>query len=204
MAAPKRGLSSEAIKLAKLATKRGRVAKDKATIARSEKLKTTPNMTLGQSKIMKKGTKELARSTKKIAKKSARKGSYGNITIGESNASKAQWRKEFGTPEYQRDIPGLTERNLLSPRSGPDNLPLSVALKLDAMKFADEAKAYAASHRQAKRDVKEFKKVTQSPVKRTAKKVTTYGGVGAGAAGAGAYAMRPKPKPKPKPKKNSR
>ena len=35
MVAPKKGLSSEAIKLAKLATKRGRVAKDKATIARS-------------------------------------------------------------------------------------------------------------------------------------------------------------------------
>lgn len=200
MPAPKRGLSSEAIKLAKLATKRGRVAKDKATIARSATLKETPSMTLGQAKVMKKGTASLAKITKKYAKKSSKnaKKMGRDATIGEMNAFKAQMRKALGAPEEVKGMPGLRTPDLLAPRKGPDNMPMSMAWKLDAMKEADNAKAYAASYRQAKREVKGFKKATQSPVKRTAKKVATYGGVGAGAAGAGAYAMKPKPKKKSK------
>lgn len=199
MPAPKKGLNVKAVKeIAKLATKSGRVAKDKTTIARSAALKETPNMTLGQAKRMKQGTASLAKTTKKIAKQSTKKKSYGNTTIGQSNASKAEWRKALGIPEEVKGMPGLRTPDLFAARKGPDNMPLSVALRMDYLKNADDAKAYAASYRQAKREVKGFKKATQSPVKRTAKKVATYGGVGAGAAGAGAYAMKPKPKKKSK------
>jgi len=43
-----------------------RIAKDKEIIARSPDLKQTPNMTIGQAKRMKQGTKQLAKTTKRV------------------------------------------------------------------------------------------------------------------------------------------
>lgn len=188
------------IKLIKSATKvvkkttGSRAAKDKATIARSVDLKGTPNMTIKQAKIMKKSTKELAKTTKRIAKQSSKKKSYGSTTVGQSNATKIRYGldKGFGGINVP-GFPALSTPALGGLKKGvPDNMTLNQLERLDAIRQADKAKAYAAAYRQAKREVKSFKKATESKTTRVVKK--TAKGAAVGGAGAAAIAASKKKK----------
>lgn len=178
-----------------------RIAKDKEIIARSPDLKQTPNMTIGQAKRMKQGTKQLAKTTKRIARSSSKKGSYGSTTVGESNAFKIKMGldKGFGGVEVP-GMPALSTPSLGGLRKGvPDNMTLGQLDRFDAIREGEKAKAYAAAYRMAKRETKGMKKSMQSNTTRTVKKVATGTGIaGAGAAG-GAYAVSKKSNPKPKP-----
>ena len=178
-----------------------RIAKDKEIIARSPDLKQTPNMTIGQAKRMKQGTKQLAKTTKRIARSSSKKGSYGSTTVGESNAFKIKMGldKGFGGVEV-KGTPALSTPPLGGLRKGvPDNMTLGQLDRFDAIREGEKAKAYAAAYRMAKRETKGMKKSMQSNTTRTVKKVATGTGIaGAGAAG-GAYAVSKKSNPKPKP-----
>lgn len=182
-----------ATKVVKKATS-SRAAKDKQTIARSVDLKNTPNMTIKQAKAMKQGTKELAKTTKRIAKSSSKKKSYGSTTVGESNAFKIKMGldKGFGGVEV-KGFPALSTPPLGGLHKGvPDNMTLNQLDKLDAIRQAERAKAYAAAYRQAKREVKGMKKATQSKTTRVVKK--TAAGAAAGGAGAAALAANKKKK----------
>jgi len=173
---------SAAVKL-----KNARAVKDAKIIASSPHLKETPNMSLKQVKIMKQGTKSLAKTTSKIAKQSSKKGSYGSTTIGESNA----FIKKMGL-----DKPTLTEKSTRFPslstpplgglKKGPENMTLNQMDRLSAIENTQKAKAYAAAYRQAKRDVKNITKAMESTKTRVAKKVVK-GTAAAGAVG-GSYA----------------
>jgi hypothetical protein len=182
-------------------SKTKRIAKDKEIIARSPDLKQTPNMTIKQAKRMKQGTKQLAKTTKRIARSSSKKGSYGSTTVGESNAFKIKMGldKGFGGVEV-KGMPALSTPPLGGLRKGvPDNMTLGQLDRLDAIRQGEKAKAYAAAYRMAKRETKGMKKSMQSNTTRTVKKVATGTGIaGAGAAG-GAYAASKKSNPKPKP-----
>lgn len=188
------------IKLIKGATKivkgvtGSRAAKDKKIVSKSSFLKETPNMTVKQAKLMKKGTASLAKSTKKIAKKSSKKGSYGSTTVGQSNATKIRYGldKGFGGINVP-GMPALSTPALGGVRKGvPENMTINQLEKLDAIRNAQKAKDYAAAYRQAKREVKGFKKATQSKTTRVVKKTAKGAAVG-GAAGA-AYAASKKKK----------
>jgi hypothetical protein len=178
-----------------------RIAKDKEIIARSPDLKQTPNMTIGQAKRMKQGTKQLAKTTKKIARQSTKKGSYGSTTVGDSNAFKIKMGLDKPFPGVEvKGMPALSTPSLGGLRKGvPDNMTLGQLDKFDAIREGEKAKAYAAAYRQAKRETKGMKKSMQSNTTRTVKKVATGTGIaGAGAAG-GAYAVSKKSNLKPKP-----
>jgi hypothetical protein len=182
-------------------SKTKRIAKDKEIIARSPDLKQTPNMTIGQAKRMKQGTKQLAKTTKRIAKSSSKKGSYGSTTVGESNAFKVKMGLDKPFPGVEvKGMPALSTPSLGGLRKGvPDNMTLGQLDRLDAIRQGEKAKAYAAAYRMAKRETKGMKKSMQSNTTRTVKKVATGTGIaGAGAAG-GAYAASKKSNPKPKP-----
>jgi hypothetical protein len=187
-------------------SKTKRIAKDKEIIARSPDLKDTPNMTIKQAKLMKQGTKSLAKTTKRIAKSSSKKGSYGSTTVGESNAFKIKMGldKGFGGTEVP-GFPALSTPPLGGLRKGvPDNMTLGQLDRLDAIREGEKAKAYAAAYRMAKRETKGMKKSMQSNTTRTVKKVATGTGIaGAGAAG-GAYAASKKSNPKPQPARANR
>ena len=168
--------------------KGSRAAKDKKIVSTSPFLKETPNMTIKQAKRMKQGTKSLAKTTKRIAKQSAKKKSYGSTTVGESNAFKIKMGldKGFGGVDVP-GMPALSTPALGGLRKGvPDNMTLNQLDKLDAIRQSEKAKAYAAAYRTAKRETKGMKKAMESKTTRTVKKVAK----GAGAAGAagGAYA----------------
>ena len=172
-----------------------RATKDKQTIARSVDLKNTPNMTIKQAKVMKKGTKQLAKTTKRIAKQSSKKGSYGSTTVGESNAFKKKMGldKGFGGVEV-KGMPALSTPSLGGLHKGvPDNMTLNQLDRLDAIRQAERAKAYAAAYRTAKREVKGMKKATQSKTTRVVKK-TAVAGAAAGGAGAAVVASKKKKK----------
>ena len=178
-----------------------RIAKDKEIIARSPDLKQTPNMTIGQAKRMKQGTKQLAKTTKRIARQSNKKSSYGSTTVGESNAFKIKMGLDKPFPGVEvKGMPALSTPSLGGLRKGvPDNMTLGQLDKFDAIREGEKAKAYAAAYRMAKRETKGMKKSMQSNTTRTVKKVATGTGIaGAGAAG-GAYAVSKKSNPKPKP-----
>ena len=183
-------------KVVKGATKAERSAKDKAIISRSPDLKNTPNMTIKQAKIMKKGTKELAKTTKRIAKQSSKKGSYGSTTVGDSNALKIRYGLDKGFGGV--NVPGMP--SLSTPALGglrknvPSNMTLNQLDKLNAIRQSEKAKAYGAAYREAKREVKSFKKATESKTTRVVKKTAKGAAVG-GAAGA-AYAASKKKKSK--------
>jgi hypothetical protein len=182
-------------------SKTKRIAKDKEIIARSPDLKQTPNMTIGQAKRMKQGTKELAKTTKRIAKSSSKKGSYGSTTVGESNAFKVKMGLDKPFPGVEvKGMPALSTPSLGGLRKGvPDNMTLGQLDRLDAIRQGEKAKAYAAAYRMAKRETKGMKKSMQSNTTRTVKKVAAGTSIaGAGAAG-GAYAASKKSNPKPKP-----
>lgn len=168
--------------------KKARAEKDAKIVKSSPFLKETPNMTIKQAKLMKKGTKSLAKTTKKIARQSTKKKSYGSTTVGDSNAFKIKMGldKPFGGAEV-KGFPSLSTPSLGGLRKGvPDNMTLNQLDKLDAIRQSEKAKAYAAAYRQAKRETKGMKKAMESKKSRTVKKVAK----GAGAAGAagGAYA----------------
>ena len=176
-------------------SKTKRIAKDKEIIARSPDLKQTPNMTIKQAKRMKQGTKQLAKTTKRIAKQSSKKGSYGSTTVGESNAFKKRMGldKGFGGVEV-KGMPALSTPSLGGLRKGvPDNMTLNQLDRLDAIRQAEKAKAYAAAYRTAKREVKGMKKATQSKTTRVVKK-TAVAGAAAGGAGAAVVASKKKKK----------
>jgi len=183
-----------ATKVVKKATS-ARATKDKEIIARSVDLKNTPNMTIKQAKRMKQGTKQLAKTTKRIAKQSSKKGSYGSTTVGESNAFKKRMGldKGFGGVEV-KGMPALSTPSLGGLRKGvPDNMTLNQLDRLNAIRQEEKAKAYAAAYRQAKREVKGMKKATQSKTTRVVKK-TAVAGAAAGGAGAAVVASKKKKK----------
>jgi len=187
-------------------SKTKRIAKDKEIIARSPDLKQTPNMTIGQAKRMKQGTKELAKTTKRIAKSSSKKGSYGSTTVGESNAFKVKMGLDKPFPGVEvKGMPALSTPSLGGLTKGvPDNMTLGQLDRLDAIRQGEKAKAYAAAYRMAKRETKGMKKSMQSNTTRTVKKVATGTGIaGTGAAG-GAYAASKKSNPKPQPARANR
>jgi len=190
------------IKIIKGATKAvknvkgSRAAKDKKIVSTSPFLKETPNMTIKQAKRMKQGTKSLAKTTKRIAKQSAKKKSYGSTTVGESNAFKIKMGldKGFGGVDVP-GMPALSTPALGGLRKGvPDNMTLNQLDKLDAIRNAEKAKAYAAAYRTAKREVKSFKKATQSKTTRVVKKTATGAAVGGGAGAAYAASKKKKGK----------
>jgi hypothetical protein len=173
-----------------------RAAKDKKIVSTSPFLKETPNMTIKQAKRMKQGTKSLAKTTKRIAKQSAKKKSYGSTTVGESNAFKIKMGldKGFGGVDVP-GMPALSTPALGGLRKGvPDNMTLNQLDKLDAIRNAEKAKAYAAAYRTAKREVKSFKKATQSKTTRVVKKTATGAAVGGGAGAAYAASKKKKGK----------
>jgi len=174
--------------------KGARAAKDAKIVKSSPFLKETPNMTIKQAKLMKKGTKSLAKTTKRIAKESAKKKSYGSTTVGESNAFKVKMGldKPFAGAEV-KGFPSLSTPSLGGVRKGvPDNMTLNQLDRLDAIRQSEKAKAYAAAYRTAKRETKSMKNAMQSKTTRTVKKVAK-GTAAAGAAG-GAYAASVKKK----------
>jgi hypothetical protein len=176
--------------------KGSRAAKDKKIVSTSPFLKETPNMTIKQAKRMKQGTKSLAKTTKRIAKQSAKKKSYGSTTVGESNAFKTKMGldKGFGGVDVP-GMPALSTPALGGLRKGvPDNMTLNQLDKLDAIRNAEKAKAYAAAYRTAKREVKSFKKATQSKTTRVVKKTATGAAVGGGAGAAYAASKKKKGK----------
>ncbi len=153
-------------------------------------------MTIKQAKRMKQGTKSLAKTTKRIAKQSAKKKSYGSTTVGESNAFKIKMGldKGFGGVDVP-GMPALSTPALGGLRKGvPDNMTLNQLDKLDAIRNAEKAKAYAAAYRTAKREVKSFKKATQSKTTRVVKKTATGAAVGGGAGAAYAASKKKKGK----------
>lgn len=173
-----------------------RAAKDKKIVSTSPFLKETPNMTIKQAKRMKQGTKSLAKTTKRIAKQSAKKKSYGSTTVGESNAFKIKMGldKGFGGVDVP-GMPALSTPALGGLRKGvPDNMTLNQLDKLDAIRNAEKAKAYAAAYRTAKREVKSFKKATQSKTTRVVKKTATGAAVSGGAGAAYAASKKKKGK----------
>jgi hypothetical protein len=177
------------IKIIKGATKvvkkvtSSRATKDKKIIARSVDLKDTPNLTIGQAKRMKQGTKQLAKTTKRIAKQSSKKKSYGSTTVGDSNAFKKRMGldKGFGGVEVP-GMPALSTPSLGGLRKGvPDNMTLNQLDRLDAIRQSEKAKAYAAAYREAKRETKGMKKAMQSKTTRVVKKTATGVAIGGGA-----------------------
>lgn len=192
---------SKGVEIVKGTSKASRIAKDKQIIARSVDLKDTPNMTIKQAKLMKQGTKSLAKTTKRIAKSSSKKKSYGSTTVGDSNAFKIKMGldKGFGGVEV-KNFPALSTPSLGGLHKGvPDNMTLNQLDKLDAIRQGERAKAYAAAYRQAKRETKGMKQSMQSNTTRTVKKVAARTGIASAGAAGGAYAVSKKSNPKPKP-----
>lgn len=186
------------IKLIKGATKvvkgvtGSRAAKDRKIVSTSPFLKETPNMTVKQAKLMKKGTKELSKTTKRISKK-ANKRKMDNITVGEWN----DFLKRIGRDKPTSFVNNTGMKALDTPSLGgainaPRNVTLRQVKSARAMDDAEKAKAYAAAYRQAKREIKGFKKATESKTTRVVKK-TAKGTAVAGTAGA-AYAASKKKK----------
>ena len=196
---------SKSTQAIKNTSKASRIAKDKQIIARSPDLKQTPNMTIKQAKRMKQGTASLAKTTKRIAKQSGKKGSYGNTTVGESNAFKIKMGldKPFGGVEV-KGMPALSTPSLGGLTKGPANMTLNQLDKLNAIRQGEKAKAYAAAFRQAKRETKDIKKSMQSNTTRTVKKVVGRTAA-TGAAGSGvAYAVSKKSNSKNQPVRANR
>lgn len=168
--------------------KNSRAKKDKEIIKNSPFLKETPNMTLGQAKRMKQGTKSLAKTTNKIAKQSSKKNSYGSTTIGEANAflKKMGLDKPIPGAPVNKRFPSLSTPSLGGLNPGPANMTLGQMDRLTAIRNSEKAKAYAAAFREAKRETKQLKSASQSP---TVKKVKTTSYVlgGASVFGSAAY-----------------
>lgn len=186
--------STKAVKTAKQ-VKNARAVRDKKIIERSPDLKQTPNMTIKQAKIMKQGTKSLARTTKNIAKKSSKKGSYGSTTVGESNAFKIKMGLDKPFPGVPvKEMPALSTPSFGGLTKGPANMTLNQLDRLNAIQNSEKAKAYAAAYRVAKRETKSIKKAMESKKVRTTKRVVKGTAV-AGTTG-GAYAASKKKKSK--------
>lgn len=166
--------------------KKARAAKDAKIVASSAHLKQTPNMTIKQAKAMKQGTKELARTTKKISKRSDRN-KLDDITVGEFNDFLTKMGLDKPTtfpksgPMRALDTPSIGGKI-----NAPSNMTLKQVHRGSYLEDKEKAKVYAAAYRQAKRETKSMKKAMESKTSRTVKKVAK----GAGAAGAagGAYA----------------
>lgn len=178
---------------AALKLKNSRAKKDKETIKNSPFLKETPNMTLGQAKRMKQGTKSLAKTTNKIAKRSSKKNSYGSTTIGEANAflKKMGLDKPFPGVEV-KGFPALSTPSLGGLNPGPANMTLGQMDRLDAIRNSEKAKAYAAAFREAKRETKQLKSASQSSTTRAVKNTGKVGIPLIGAGGSVAYYQQKK------------
>jgi hypothetical protein len=167
-----------------------RAAKDAKIVASSPHLKQTPNMTKGQAKRMKQGTKSLAKTTNKISRKS-NKNKLDKITIGEYN----DFLKRIGRDKPTEFAKTGSMRALDTPSLGgainaPRNLTMREVNRGRAVENQEKAKAYAAAYRVAKRETKSMKSAMQSKTTRTVKKVAKASAV-AGTAG-GAYAASKK------------
>ena len=161
---------------AALKLKNSRAKKDKETIKNSPFLKETPNMTLGQAKVMKQGTKSLAKTTNRIARQSSKKGSYGSTTIGEANDFLKKMGLDKPIPGVQvKSFPALSTPSLGGLKSGPANMTLGQMDRLTAIQNSEKAKAYAAAFREAKREIKQFKSASQSSTTRAVKKTAKVG-----------------------------
>jgi len=138
--------------------KAAKAAKDAKIVASSPYLKQTPNMTLKQAKAMKQGTKQLAKATKQISKRS-NKSKNNNVTVGEFN----DFLKKMGLDKPKEFKPSGKMRALDTPAlnykvNAPSNVTLKQVAKGDSLDQAEKAKAYAAAYRQAKRETKSMKK----------------------------------------------
>ena len=166
--------------------KKARAAKDAKIVSSSAHLKQTPNMTIKQAKAMNQGTKQLARATKKISKRSNRSKS-DNITVGEFNSFLTKMGLDKPTtfpksgPMRALDTPPIGGKI-----NAPSNMTLKQVSRGSYLEEKEKAKVYAAAYRQAKRETKGMKKAMESKKSRTVKKVAK-GASAAGAAG-GAYA----------------
>ena len=174
--------------------KGARAAKDAKIVASSPYLKQTPNMTIKQAKLMKKGTKSLAKTTSKISKKS-NKNKLDKITIGEYNDFLKKIGRdkpiEFGSSGSMR---ALDTPSIGGAINAPRNVTMREVNRGRAIETSEKAKAYAAAYRTAKRETKSMKNAMQSKTTRTVKKVAK-GTAAAGAVG-GAYAASKKKKGK--------
>jgi hypothetical protein len=170
--------------------KGARAAKDAKIVSSSPFLKQTPNMTIKQAKAMKQGTKQLAKTTKKISKQSNRR-KQDNVTVGEFN----NFLTKMGLDKPTNFAPSGKMRALDTPSIGgkinaPSNMTLKDVNRASAFEDSQKAKAYAAAFRQAKRETKGMKKAMESKKVRTTKKIVKGTAV-AGTAG-GAYAASKK------------
>ena len=172
--------------------KGARAAKDAKIVASSPHLKKTPNMTIKQAKAMKQGTKELARTTKKISNRSNRR-KEDDLTVGEFNAflTKMGLDKPTTFPSSGK-MRALDTPPLGGKINAPGNMTLKQVHRGSYLEEKEKAKAYAAAYRLAKRETKGMKKAMESKTTRTVKKVAK-GTAAAGAAG-GAYAASKKKK----------
>jgi hypothetical protein len=170
--------------------KGARAAKDAKIVASSPHLKQTPNMTIKQAKVMKQGTKQLARATKKISKRTNRD-KRNNLTVGEFNnfLTKMGMDKPTTFPSSGK-MRALDTPSIGGKINAPSNMTLKQVNRGSYLEEKQKAKAYAAAYRVAKRETKSMKNAMQSKTTRTVKKVTKGTAV-AGAAG-GAYAASKK------------
>ena len=171
-----------------------RAAKDKKIVSTSPFLKQTPNMTIKQAKAMKQGTKQLAKTTKKISKRSNKR-KEDNVTVGEFN----DFLKRIGRDKPTEFANNTGMKALDTPAlGGAINAPRNVTLKqvhsVQAVYDAEKAKAYAAAYRTAKRETKGMKKAMQSKTTRVVKKTATGAAVGGGAGAAYAASKKKKGK----------
>jgi hypothetical protein len=171
-----------------------RAAKDKKIVSTSPFLKETPNMTIKQAKAMKQGTKQLAKTTKKISKRSNKR-KEDNVTVGEFN----DFLKRIGRDKPTEFANNTGMKALDTPSlGGAINAPRNVTLKQvhrgQAVNDAEKAKAYAAAYRTAKRETKGMKKAMQSKTTRVVKKTAAGAAVGGGAGAAYAASKKKKGK----------
>ena len=170
--------------------KGARAVKDAKIVSSSPHLKQTPNMTIKQAKAMKQGTKQLAKTTKRISKASNRD-KRNNITVGEFNnfLTKMGMDKPTTFPKSGK-MRALDTPPLGGKINAPSNMTLKQVNRGSYLEEKQKAKAYAAAYRVAKRETKSMKSAMQSKTTRTVKKVAKASAV-AGTAG-GAYAASKK------------
>ena len=171
-------ISRAAVKTAAKKVTGARAAKDAKTVASSAFLKQTPGLTLKQAKIMKQGTKDLAKTTKKIAKQTSRDKKFGDTKVGDYNDFLTKIGRDKPTTfPYQG---ALTTPSIGGKINAPAGMTMSQVKQGEALAQAQRAKDYAAQFRTLKREVKSFKKATESPTTKTVKKaakITTAAGV---------------------------
>jgi hypothetical protein len=151
--------------------KGARAAKDAKIVASSPHLKQTPNMTIKQAKAMKQGTKQLAKTTKKISNRSNRR-KQDDVTVGQFNSflTKMGMDKPTTFPSSGK-MKALDTPSIGGKINAPSNMTLKQVNRGSYLEDKQKAKAYAAAYRVAKRETKSMKSAMQSKTTRTVKKV---------------------------------